>query len=218
MRIQDSYIPSLTFIGHFAIDNIIKSSIQSQPALGGSVSYCSCALRTYCKNVKISIISHIGTLNITKSLLKRIKKKNIDLNGIKYTNIKNTNFLIDYSNRDRNLILRSRSPNLEFEDIPMEFIKNPPDLFALVPLCNEISLQYVSKIATSFPNAYIGIDLQGFVRKIDETGKVSIIYDDNIIKNINKIIVLIGDKLILKGSEEEIMILANQKSDLFATM
>ncbi|MFW9772810.1 MAG: PfkB family carbohydrate kinase [Candidatus Thorarchaeota archaeon] len=218
MRIQDNYIPSLIFIGHFAIDNIITSSIQSKTALGGSVSYCSYGLRTYTNNVKISIISHVGTLNMKKSMLKIIKNKNINLDGIKYTSIKNTNFLLDYSNRERILTLKSRSPNLEFEDLPIEVIKSPPDLFALVPLCNEISLQYVSRVAASFPNAYIGIDLQGFVRKIDENGKVSIVYDDNIVKNINKIIDEIGDKLILKGSEEDIMALANNQTDLSATM
>jgi hypothetical protein len=218
MRNQDIQLPSLIFVGHFAIDNIITATKLHKPTLGGSVSYCSLALRIYTKNVKISIISHIGTLNLKESHLNIIKKKDIDFKGIIFSNTKNTNFLLDYSNRERILTLKSRSPNLEFEDIPIEFLKNPPDLVVLVPICNETSLQYVSQIATNFPNAYIGIDLQGFVRKIDEYGNVSIAHNDDIMLTLTKLIDTVGDKLILKGSEEEVMMLANEHRDVLMTM
>jgi len=121
--------------------------------------------------------------------------------------------VLDYFDHARTLTLRSRSPNLDFNDIPLRYLKNPPDIFVLVPLCNEISSEYVSLILKQFPETYIGIDLQGFIRKIDEKGKVVYIYEKEIITNIRKIIDLIGDKIILKGSEEEMNLLAGECDD-----
>jgi sugar/nucleoside kinase (ribokinase family) len=81
----------------------------------------------------------------------------------------------------------------------------------LAPICNEISYDYVSKIKDAFPKAYIGIDLQGFIRNIGKNGEVTYIREDSLISNITKIIELIGDRLILKGSEIEMKILSNEE-------
>ena len=213
MNKQNKNQTSIFFAGHFAVDNIIRFKHINKPSLGGSVSYCSLALRTYTQDIKISIISHIGQLNFNSSLLDKIKNNDINLKGIKYSQVKNTNFVLDYFDHARILTLKSRSPNLNFNDIPSEYLNDPPDIFVLVPLCNEISYEYVTQIFKQFPDAYIGIDLQGFIRKIDEFGKVSYIYDEKIISNMKKIIDLIGDRLILKGSEEEMKLFAGECDD-----
>lgn len=206
------------FAGHFAIDNTIRFKLNYKPCLGGSVSYCSLALNTYTQDVNIRIISHIGTLNFNNSLLDNIKNKKIDLKGIKYSQVKNTDFLLDYHDHARTLTLRSKSPNLNFKDIPSEYLDNPPDIFVLVPLCNEISYEYIAQILNEFPNVYIGIDLQGFIRKIEEDGIVKYIYEKEIISNLEQIINLIGDKLILKGSEEEMKLVAEEDIDFEKVM
>jgi sugar/nucleoside kinase (ribokinase family) len=204
---------SIIFAGHFAIDQIIRFKRLNKPSLGGSVSYCSLALSNYAPNTKVGIISHIGKLNFNHSLLDRIKNKNIDVRGIKYSQVKNTNFVLDYFDHTRTLTLKSKSPNLNFKDIPLEFRDNPPEVFVLVPLCNEISYEYVTQIFNQFPDSYIGIDLQGFMRKIGEDGRVSYIYENDIISNMRKIVDLIGDRLILKGSEEEMNLVAGECDD-----
>ena len=213
MNIQNTNHPSIIFAGHFAIDNIIRFKRLNKPTLGGSVSYCTLALKNYAQDATIGIISHIGKLNFNNSLLNKIKNKKIDLKGIKYSHVKNTNFVLDYFDHARTLTLKSKSPNLNFMDLPVDYLNNPPDIFVLVPLCNEISYDYIKQILIKFPDVYIGIDLQGFIRKIDENGKVAYVYDDIIISNIKKIINSIGDRLILKGSEEEMSILAEECDD-----
>ena len=210
MTYQNYNHKTIFFAGHFSIDNIIRFLLKNKPSLGGSVSYCSLSLRTYTKDVNIGIISHIGKLNFNDSLLEKIQNSNIDLRGIKYSKVKNTNFVLDYFDHTRTLTLKSKSPNLNFMDIPLEYLNNPPDIFVFVPLCNEISYEYIAYILKQFPKVYIGIDLQGFIRKIDENGKVTYIYENQIISNMKKIIDLIGDKLILKGSEEEMKLLAGE--------
>ncbi|MFX1456682.1 MAG: PfkB family carbohydrate kinase [Promethearchaeota archaeon] len=218
MSSQNTTNTSLLFIGHFAIDNVIRFKSLSKPSLGGSVSFCSLALREYTKYVKISIISHVGIINFDKSLLNIINEKDIDLKGVKFSDVKNTNFVLDYNNHSRTLILKSKSPNLSFRDVPEEYLNNPPDIIVLVPLCDEISYEYVSQISNHYPNILFGLDLQGFIRKIDDHGNITHRYDDNITRNLEKIIDLLGDNLILKGSEEEMKLLANEYDDLDKVM
>jgi sugar/nucleoside kinase (ribokinase family) len=213
MRNQNKTFPSIFFIGHFAIDTIIRFQKEHRPTLGGSVSFGSLSLRKYTKDVKIKIISNLGSLNFEKSLLDILQNKEIDLKGLKWSNTNNTNFVLDYFNHSRTLTLKSKSPNLEFKDIPSEYVNEPPDIIALAPLCNEISYEYILDIIKHFPNVYIGIDLQGFIRNIDN-GVVKCVRDQKIIDNMEKIINSIGDKLILKGSEEEVKIISG-KDDIF---
>ncbi|MBA7499775.1 Ribokinase [subsurface metagenome] len=201
---------SFLFIGHIAIDSIIRFKQKRKPSLGGSVTFGSLGLRTYTKSTKIGIISNLGIINFDKSLLKHFDNKSIDISGVKSFETENTNFVLDYSNHSRTLTLKSRSPNLRFEDIPEFYKTNLPNIIVLVPLCNEVSYEYVSKILVEFPNAFIGIDLQGFIRNIDDDGKISYISDEAIIANMKKIISLIGDRLILKGSEIEMKLLSGE--------
>ena len=207
----------IIFAGHFAIDTIIRFKQEYKPTLGGSVTYCSLALKTYIPEARISVISNLGRNNFDSSLLDQLKNKNIDLSGLKWFDTDNTNFVLDYFNHSRTLTLKSKSPDLEFKHIPENFLNNPPAIIVLVPLCNEISYNYVSAIKDQFPDAIFGIDLQGFIRKIDNQGVVSIVPDTEIIANMNQIIGILGEKLILKGSEEEMKLLSG-KEDLFEVM
>ena len=202
---------NICFIGHLAVDSIVRFKQKRKPSLGGSVTFGSLSLKKYVNSVKIGIISNLGTLNFDKSLLRRFDDEDIDLRGVKSLKVANTKFLLDYSDHSRTLTLKSRSPNLIFEDIPDFYLSNPPQIIVLAPLCNEISYEYVSKILRKFPKAYFGIDLQGFIRNIDDSGKVSYIKEGSAIANITKIIKLIGDRLILKGSEIEMKLLSNQE-------
>jgi len=205
---------NICFIGHLAVDSIVRFKQKRKPSIGGSVTFGSLSLKMYVNSVKIGIISNLGTLNFDKSLLRRFDDKDIDLRGVKSLKVANTKFLLDYSDHSRTLTLKSRSPNLIFEDIPDFYLSNPPQIIVLAPLCNEISYEYVSKILRKFPKAYFGIDLQGFIRNIDDSGKVSYIKEGSAIANITKIIKLIGDRLILKGSEIEMKLLSNQEDPI----
>ena len=216
MTHQNKKLPSLFFIGHIAIDTIIRFHKEHRPTLGGSVSFCSLSLKTYTKDVIISVISSIGKLNFDNNLLDIIKDKDIDLRGLKWTDTYNTNFILNYYDHSRSLTLKSKSPNLEIKDIPEVYLNNPPDIIVLAPLCNEISFDYISNLVNHFPNSYVAIDLQGFIRNIDN-GNVSIIRDDNIVLNLKRIINLVDEKLFLKGSEHEMKVLSG-KDDIYEVM
>jgi len=211
MAIRKKELVSFLFIGHHAIDSIIRFKQKRKPSLGGTVTFGSLALKTYTNSTKISVISNLGVKNFNKSLLKHFNDKTIDFSGVKMFETDNTNFELNYSNHSRRLTLKSCSPNLIFEDIPEKILSTPPSILILAPLCNEISFEYVSKIVNKFPNTYIGIDLQGFIRHIDNNGGVSYVRDEDIVSNMIDIINLIGDRLILKGSEVEMKLVSNHK-------
>lgn len=203
--------PSILFIGHLAIDRTIRFKKDFKPSLGGSVSFGSLAISKYLKKSNVRIISHIGNLNFNKKLLRKLKRDNISLEGILWSETYNTTFMLDYLDHSRKLTLEKRSPDLKLKDIPQHYVENPPQIVVLVPLCNEISHDYIKKILKVFPNALIGIDVQGFIRKVDAQGVISYTPDDNLIGNMKNIINLIGPRLILKGSEIEMQLISGRK-------
>jgi sugar/nucleoside kinase (ribokinase family) len=210
--------PSILFIGHFAIDTIIKDNEdRSRNSLGGSVSYCSLSLRKYTKNVNIYIVSKIGKRNFHNSLLSPIEQQDIDIQGVNLVDSNNTKFTLNYHNHSRSLTLTSKSPNLTYHEIPDSYLKKDIDAIIFVPICNEISLHFVKEILKNYPNSYIGMDLQGFIRKIEKDGKVLLAHNSGVQKTLEEIIKLIGERLILKGSEDEMKILSKQ-SDLIEVM
>mgnify|MGYP006277372591 CR=1 FL=1 len=194
---------SILYIGHIAIDNVIKNKVERKPTLGGSVCFSSLALQKYTPHADIGIVSKIGTQNFPSALLEKLNGGRINMEGVNRIEKNNTNFVLDYSNHYRKLTLKSRSPDIQFEDIPSQYLENKPDAIILVPICNEISYNFAQKIAESFPDSYVGIDLQGFIRNIDKDGKVSLERDQKKVKSVLKIINLFKNRLICKGSDLE---------------
>jgi len=203
--------PKILFIGHIAIDTVFKLGKKTKPSLGGSVSYCSLSLRKYDKNVQIGIISNFNESLYHNSVLKPLKKKNINLEGIKLVNKEPTKFVLKYINHSRKLKLKSKCPDLRFNDIPKTVLDKSPDAFCFVPICNEISYEFVSNIEKRYKDIYYGIDLQGFIRKINKRGRIKLKRDNTLLQRLFKIIDLLGERLILKGSENEMKLVSDKE-------
>jgi sugar/nucleoside kinase (ribokinase family) len=204
--------PKIVFIGHIAIDTVFKLGKKTDPSLGGSVSYCSLSLREYNQDVEIGIISTFNESLYKDFIFSPLKKNDIDLNGLKLVEDKPTRFVLKYINHSRKLKLKSRCPNLKFDDIPSSFFEDPPEAVCFVPICNEIPYNFVKNIKEKLPNIYYGIDVQGFIRKINRRGKIQLTRDENLINELIRIIELLGNHLIIKGSEEEMKIISGMQN------
>ncbi len=206
----------LTFIfcGHFALDKIFRFNQDSMETVGGGVTYGSLALDTYTSDVWIGIVSNLGSLNFKKEFLGEFLERNINLDGITWSHSKNTSFVLNYFNHSRKLTLVSKSPNLNFRNFPLNYISKNPDAILLCTLCNEIDIEYIEDLVKNLKNSYIAIDLQGFIRKIDNSGQISLRYDKNFNKKISYISDLINENLILKGSQEEMSTLSGIKNPI----
>lgn len=198
----------ILFCGHFALDNIIRFSQERKQTLGGGVTYGSLALKTYSKEVWIGIISSLGSIDFEEQLLDEIHNKNIDLEGVTKYNTKNTNFVLNYYNNSRDLRLISKSPNLDFVNLPANYIELKPNGIILCPLCNEIDEDYIKSLKENLKDTYIAIDIQGFIRRIDDSGRIHLRKDDDFKEEISNIVELVDEMLILKGSEEEMQALS----------
>ncbi|TXT61918.1 MAG: putative sugar kinase [Promethearchaeota archaeon] len=203
--------PKIVFIGHIAIDTVFKLGKKTDPSLGGSVSYCSISLREYNQDVEIGIISTFNESLYKDSILLPLRKNDIDLKGLKLVEDKPTRFVLKYINHSRKLKLKSRCPDLKFDDIPSSFFEDPPGAVCFVPICNEIPYSLVKKIKEKLPNIYYGIDVQGFIRKINRRGKIKLTRDENLIDELKRIIELLGNHLIIKGSEEEMKLISGRQ-------
>jgi len=199
------------FIGHIATDTVIKSGKVYEKSLGGSVCFCSKSLKEYTNNVNISIISNFKNESPQNVYLNQFKCDEIDTEGIYEINGSNTEFILDYQDHSRKLTLKSKAPNLKINNIPKKYLTQSIDAIVFVPICNEISYDFVAKTVELYPNALFGIDVQGFIREIDSQGHVSLIHKDKKMNNLYRIIDLIGERLILKGSEEEMKVVSNKK-------
>lgn len=203
--------PRILFIGHIAIDTVFKLGKKTKPSLGGSVSYCSLSLREYDKDVQIGIISNFNKSLYHNSVLKPLKNKNINLEGIKLVNSDPTKFVLKYINHSRKLKLKSKCPHLRFKDIPKIILDDSPDAVCFVPICNEISYEFVKKMEKKYDDIYYGIDLQGFIRKINKRGRIKLERDNILLQRLSKIINLLGERLILKGSENEMKLVSDKE-------
>lgn len=201
------------FIGHIALDTVIRSGKVFEKSLGGSVCFCSLSLKEYVKNVDISVISNFNKSSPQKVYLDKFKCNLIDLDTVKDINGLNTEFVLDYKDHSRKLTLKSKTPNLKVRDIPERYLNKTIDSIVLVPICNEISYEYISNMLDFYPNAFFGIDVQGFIRNINSQGQVSLIHEEKKMRMLEKIIKILGKNLIVKGSEEEMKIISNKKKN-----
>jgi sugar/nucleoside kinase (ribokinase family) len=106
------------------------------------------------------------------------------------------------------LRLVSKSPNLYFNNFPSDYLHQELDGIILCPLCNEIDIEYIKSLKKNLKDCYIAIDIQGFIRKIDDNGHILLRSDDEFKQEVAYIIDILDDMLILKGSEEEMYALS----------
>ncbi len=198
----------IVFCGHFAIDNIIRFEEERKQTLGGGVTYGSLALKIYTDNVWIGIVSSLGSLNFNEKLLEEIHNREINLAGVTRFNTSNTNFVLNYYNHSRDLRLVSKSPNLDFNNFPSDYLLQELDGIILCPLCNEIDIEYIKSLKNNLKDCYIAIDIQGFIRKIDDNGHIRLRSDDEFKQEVAYMIDILDEMLILKGSEEEMYALS----------
>jgi hypothetical protein len=108
-----------------------------------------------------------------------------------------------HEDEERDLLLKSRSPDLNYKHFPVY----PIDAVMLSPLCGEISVDYVEKLNKMLDSVYFGVDVQGFIREVDNNGKISLSSEKA--KDLFYFMELLDDRLILKGSEQEMKVLSD---------
>lgn len=203
----------LVFIGHFAADTIIRNNVESR-SLGGGVTYGSLAAYNYNEKQKIGICSNIGK-DFDQHFLNIFNTSSIDLCGVKSNSKQTTNYEIHYHDEGRDLILKSKAKPIMMADIPEKFLS--AKCFMIVPIANEISLDFVETLLNK-TDSLIAIDIQGFIRKFNPNGSISMNFNRKIIESMKKLIKISSDRLIVKASDEEANYLGGENDIIKSTV
>jgi len=158
----------LVTVGHFAIDHI-QSPHDDRPkqALGGSVTYVSLAARKL--GAHVGVVSKVGD-DFPNAYDELLSKNGVDLSGVgKVKNATTTCFVLEYEDVNRRLFLRSRAPPILFEDIAL---MPKAKTVHVAPIVDEISSEVVEELRKKAD--IVSLDPQGFVRKFDANGRVSL--------------------------------------------
>jgi len=156
----------LVTVGHFAIDLISSPKITTpKPTLGGPPTYVSVAAEK--QDAKVSVISKVGE-DFSSRHIAWLNNNGVDLSGLKsIKSASTTRFILKYTNRRRQLQLKSRAPPILLEDIPNSLRAK---VVHIAPVANEISRNLVDKMRTL--TNVLSLDPQGFVREFDIDGNM----------------------------------------------
>ena len=128
-------------------------------SLGGTVAYSG--LMANAIGLRVGIVSSMSS-DLDLSLLEKtgilVVRQNSDVTT-EYKNI--------YTDDGRVQYLRKRASSLRFDNVPEHWLTAP--IVHIGPLANDIDQSIIHK----FPNSFIGITLQGWLRKWDHQGRVT---------------------------------------------
>jgi len=139
-----NYQYDIITIGYIFNENIqFSDGTMIGPILGGTVSYSSVVLGRL--GVKVGIVSNAGT-DIPQSLLKPLYDSNVDLKGLhlRENTPTTTNILIYDKNGNKVIKYLKKAPQIEFEDIPEEYMCSKAIYFC--PVDFDVSPETVKKV------------------------------------------------------------------------
>jgi len=157
----------LVTVGHFSIDFIkTKEEPCPKPTLGGPPTYVSLAARKM--DVRVSVISKVGG-DFPDEYRAWLINEGIDLSMLRMVrDASTTSYLLEYGVKDeRQLILKSKAPPIESEEIPESLSS---DVIHVSPIAGEVSYQVMKKLQQH--SDLLSLDPQGFLRRFDENGVV----------------------------------------------
>lgn len=203
----------IVFMGHFARDTIISPKGDVSHSLGGGVTFGTLTAHKYDTTQKIGVFSEIGK-DFNSSWLE-IFGKEIHLEGIGSHSEQSTHFSIEYfASGGRKLTLESKADPLQFEYLPRAMLDS--NCYVISSIANEVSFDFIKNLVDQ-TNAWVGIDIQGFIRDFLPDGSINVNPLSELIENIYKILNYCGDRLILKASDDEINYIANNKDVIKST-
>ncbi|WXG42775.1 MAG: PfkB family carbohydrate kinase [Promethearchaeati archaeon SRVP18_Atabeyarchaeia-1] len=157
----------IAVFGHFAIDQVERDGNVLPPSLGGTVTFSSLAAARL--GAKVGIVSKVGP-DFRDDHLLVFARSGIDVSGVKKVKAPTTKYRLQYTGEERNLTLLSRCDPIKPEDV--RHLRGKAKAVHLGPIAGEVPLETVKEVAKW--STIVMLDLQGFVRKFDRNGKVSL--------------------------------------------
>src|SRR5271157_1312247 len=202
----------ILFAGHFAMDHKIIQGKEFH-AQGGTVTFGSVAAAVYNPELKIGIISTVGS-DFKPEYREFVESYGVDTRGVLDSGEVSTHYTLSYHNGKRDLFLSGRAPDLVIEQVPEEYFDTKAIMMG--PICGEISNDFISQFVDRAPNAVVGLDAQGFIRSFAKDGKVLECSLPKKCDNIYTLIDELDDRLLFKASDSEATAISGKKDPLEA--
>ncbi|NOJ29671.1 MAG: hypothetical protein DA328_05830 [Nitrososphaeraceae archaeon] len=189
----------MTIISHLVKDSIIDKTGSVTFSIGGPPCYCGLTARKF--GLDVLLITKFGK-DFPYQDLNFLKNKGIQIKESAKSNSLTTRFELTVKGFSRNLSLKSRCEPIT----KMDLDKVSTDGWIVSPVFNEISMELLQDITSRKNDEFIMLDPQGFTRRINSKGIVSVKKRLNDFK-INKINAI-------KIDREELVCLSNGLTDI----
>ena len=186
----------LAIFSHCTIDEISRNN-QVVETAGGPASYCGITA----KNMKFNVDLHTKVGPDFK-FRPELENKNIFLSSDSVSNNPTTRFLLKIFGTERELYLKTKCD-------PIEFSKSDADGAIVSPVFDEVSEDTLDLIKGNFE--FLLLDPQGYLRRVDDKGKVYLEKTLLDLSNITAIKTDPDEALYLTGLNERESMLALQK-------
>ncbi|WP_101476893.1 PfkB family carbohydrate kinase [Candidatus Nitrosotalea bavarica] len=147
----------IAIFSHCTIDEISRNDIVVETA-GGPACYCGLTA----KNMKFEIDLHTK-VGKDFSFRTELEKKGIFLSQSSISDVSTTRFLLKIFGTERDLYLKTKCE-------PIESIKSDADGAIVSPVFDEVSEDTLDAIKENFD--FTLLDPQGYLRRVDDAGKV----------------------------------------------
>lgn len=197
-------MPSIAISEHvdyLVIGHVTRDLHPEGFTLGGTASFSSMTARSL--GQKVGIVTSCSS----DFSLDQLHPCGIHIVAAKET----TTFENIYRSGGREQILHHRAARIVYEHIPVAWTKTP--IVHLGPVDQEVDINIVNH----FPNSFIGLTPQGWFRKWDSEGRISLArmpYDGSVFQKSSAVVISVED---VQGDETYIEELARQASVLVVT-
>lgn len=155
----------LVTVGHFVIDRIVSSKITDvEETLGGPPTFVSLAAKKL--GVKVGVISKVG--KDFHKYVPWLEENRVDMSHLQIVeDAYTTKFTLTYKSGKRELRLEHKAPQIVLEDLPSSLYAK---VIHVSPVIEELPLSIIPELRNRA--TLLSIDPQGFVREVDQQGKV----------------------------------------------
>ncbi len=147
--------------GHLCIDEVILDGKVLPISMGGTAAFSSIVSSRLIFPERARIISKIGP-DFPEQFLSRLETHNISTEYITQVKRHSTRYVLNYTNDERELTLKSVCAPITWDDFPADVAH--ADLIYFGPIANEIPLETIIT-AREETSAVIALDIQGLIRR-----------------------------------------------------
>jgi len=186
----------IVFAGHLTIDHIVKAGLAARSMPGGPPIYGSLTAKRM--GASASIVSKVGG-DFPDEYVVWLSRMGISLEGLRRDGSSlTTRYLLRYEDDKRSLQLMSRCSLILPADVPDIRCRG----LHLCPVAGELPLETVT--ALSARAEHVSLDPQGFIRRFDESGMVSLgrWFDKSVLGGVEVYRASVGEVLASTGLSE----------------